>query len=131
MMPIRIQRKRTKGWKMPENTVYVGRPTKWGNPFKLRGDMIYGNAGHRRKILSPWIYIEPSDNDWFDWRNMEWIDIVLKLYENWLRGCDQNNLIPPPTAKEIKSELRGKNLACFCKDGEKCHADFLLKIANQ
>ncbi|WLB14800.1 DUF4326 domain-containing protein (plasmid) [Bradyrhizobium elkanii] len=33
MIPQRIQRKRTKGWKMPENTVYVGRPTKWGNPF--------------------------------------------------------------------------------------------------
>lgn len=31
--PIRIQRKRTKGWKMPDNTVYVGRPTKWGNPY--------------------------------------------------------------------------------------------------
>jgi len=31
--PIRIQRKRTKGWRMPENTVYVGRPTKWGNKF--------------------------------------------------------------------------------------------------
>lgn len=31
-MPKRIQRKRTKGWRMPENTVYVGRPTKWGNP---------------------------------------------------------------------------------------------------
>jgi hypothetical protein len=32
-MPIRIQRKRTKGWRMPPNTVYVGRPAKWGNPF--------------------------------------------------------------------------------------------------
>lgn len=29
--PVRIQRKRTAGWKMPENTVYVGRPTMWGN----------------------------------------------------------------------------------------------------
>ena len=27
--PVRIQRKRTKGWKMPPNTVYVGRPTEW------------------------------------------------------------------------------------------------------
>lgn len=35
--PKRIQRKRTKGWKMPPNTVYVGRPTKWGNPFKQEG----------------------------------------------------------------------------------------------
>ena len=34
----RIQRKRVKGWKMPENTVYVGRPTKWGNPFRVEED---------------------------------------------------------------------------------------------
>lgn len=33
MNPQRIQRQRTKGWKMPENTVYVGRPSIWGNPF--------------------------------------------------------------------------------------------------
>ena len=32
-MPIRIQRKRTKGWKMPPNTVYVGRGSRWGNPY--------------------------------------------------------------------------------------------------
>jgi len=32
----RIQIKRTKGWRMPANTVYVGRPSKWGNPFKLQ-----------------------------------------------------------------------------------------------
>ena len=31
---MRVQRKRTKGWRMPENTVYVGRPTKWGNPWR-------------------------------------------------------------------------------------------------
>lgn len=34
-MPKRIQRKRTKGWRMPPNAVYVGRPTKWGNPFPV------------------------------------------------------------------------------------------------
>ena len=34
-MPKRIQRKRTKGWRMPPNTVYVGRPTKWGNPYRV------------------------------------------------------------------------------------------------
>lgn len=36
MAPMRIQRKRTRGWKMPPNTVYVGRPTVWGNKFKDR-----------------------------------------------------------------------------------------------
>lgn len=35
--PKRIQRKRTKGWRMPEGAVYVGRPTRWGNPFALPG----------------------------------------------------------------------------------------------
>ena len=34
-MPERIQRKRTKGWRMPVGAVYVGRPTKWGNPFPI------------------------------------------------------------------------------------------------
>lgn len=32
--PRRIQRKRSKGWRMPENTVYVGRPGRFGNPFR-------------------------------------------------------------------------------------------------
>ena len=31
--PRRIQRRRTRGWRMPEGAVYVGRPTRWGNPF--------------------------------------------------------------------------------------------------
>jgi hypothetical protein len=34
-MPKRIQRKRAKGWRMPPNTVYVGRPTMFQNPYKL------------------------------------------------------------------------------------------------
>lgn len=38
MTPVRIQRKRTKGWRMPPNTIYVGRPTKWGNPFVVGGN---------------------------------------------------------------------------------------------
>src|SRR5271166_4447220 len=39
--PKRVQRKRTKGWKMPPNTVYVGRPTQYGNPCKV-GDWSIG-----------------------------------------------------------------------------------------
>lgn len=35
--PKRIQRKRTKGWRMPEGAVYVGRPSRWGNPFPIDG----------------------------------------------------------------------------------------------
>lgn len=34
-MAQRIQRKRTKGWRMPEGAVYVGRPTMFGNPYRV------------------------------------------------------------------------------------------------
>lgn len=33
--PVRVQRKRTKGYRTPLNTVYVGRPTKYGNPYRI------------------------------------------------------------------------------------------------
>ena len=36
-----------------------------------------------------------------------------------------------PGRKEIVSELRGKDLACWCKPGAPCHADVLLEIANR
>jgi hypothetical protein len=51
---VRIQRKRVKGWKMPENTVYVGRPTMWGNPFvvgKTGGDYTPKVANRRHAYL--------------------------------------------------------------------------------
>ena len=31
--PLRIQRKRTKGYRLPKGAVCVHRPTKWGNPY--------------------------------------------------------------------------------------------------
>ena len=88
-MPIRIQRKRTKGWKMPENTVYVGRPTKHGNPFTI------GVHGTREDCI--------------------------EKYKTW--AAMRTNV--------IKEQLKGKNLACFCPLDKPCHADILLKIANQ
>lgn len=32
-MPQRIQRRRAPGWRMAAGAIYVGRPTRWGNPF--------------------------------------------------------------------------------------------------
>jgi hypothetical protein len=34
-MPERIQLRRTKGWRMPENTVKVDRSTRYGNDFVM------------------------------------------------------------------------------------------------
>lgn len=58
-MPERIQRKRTKGWKMPPNTVSVTRPGYYGNPFSP------GNSGGVDPVLrfrceiAPLLDIEP------------------------------------------------------------------------
>jgi len=92
--PIRVQRKRVKGYKMPENTVSVTRPGKWGNPYAV-GDL-------RTRL-----------------------DAYMAFQDNIKRQH-----IPYPSIAEIKKELKGKNLACFCNLSELCHADILLKIAN-
>ena len=51
--PKRIQRQRTKGWRMPPNCVYVGRPSNWGNPFVVGetfcDEWVYNAA--RAKVL--------------------------------------------------------------------------------
>lgn len=42
--PRRVQRLAEKGWRLPPNTVYVGRGTKWGNPFPFDHQRYLGKA---------------------------------------------------------------------------------------
>jgi hypothetical protein len=32
---------------------------------------------------------------------------------------------------DVRRELRGRDLACYCPLGEPCHADVLLEVANE
>ena len=120
----RLQRTRKKGYKRPENSVYVGRPTKWGNPLRIIGDVIYIDAGYRRKILDKWVVLEESDDP----------ILMLKFYEGILFGEQFNNCDLQYWSNKFKKnnleDLRGKNLVCWCKTGEHCHADILLKVVN-
>lgn len=52
MKPKRIQRKRTLGWRMPQNCVYVGRPTKFGNHHTV----INGNYANAVALYRHWLY---------------------------------------------------------------------------
>lgn len=45
-MTKRIQRKRVKGWKLPPDTVCIGRPSKWGNPFYIKEVVGAGAIKH-------------------------------------------------------------------------------------
>jgi|SRR5579859_4814311 len=95
--PKRIQRKRTKGYKMPPGCVYVGRPTIWGNPFKLTDDKSLGQ--------------------------------IVREYQLWLAGekeIDDGGLRRFAVLGRL-SELRGRDLACWCPLNCPCHADVLLE----
>jgi hypothetical protein len=118
----RIQRKRTKGWKMPEGAKYVGRPTKWGNPFKLSPDgwIMYYKEG--KAFGDPWCYF--SEHSGFE------IKDVVDLYGLWLDGKLQKDHPYLPTPPSIE-ELKGKDLACFCPLDSTCHVDAILKRIKQ
>ena len=40
----RVQRKRVKGWRMPENTISVCRPGRWGNPYRVSESLSAADA---------------------------------------------------------------------------------------
>lgn len=117
MIPKRIQRQRTKGWRIPPNTVCVSRPSKFSNPFKL-ADAAAEAAQDLRSGALP----VPADkyDAWLPYAR----GIVLQRYRAYLAAN-------PALAAAAKEELRGKNLACWCREDQACHADILLEIANQ
>ena len=99
--PIRVQRKRSKGWKMPANTVYVGRPSKWGNPYSPDDFIKNGLDG------------EMAEKG------------VIAAFSSFVHHPLNHEF-----RAEIIKELKGKSLACWCPLDKACHADKLLEIAN-
>lgn len=71
--------------------VYVGRPSKYGNPFKE------GVDGTRAEVI--------------------------QMFEEYL-------LSKPELLADVKRELRGKVLGCWCHP-QPCHGDVLARIANE
>ena len=105
----RIQLRRTKGWRMPANTLKVHRSTRWGNPFHIPGDG------------------SPLDRS-----------MAVEAFERQLATSSafrSGPRFPLTTLADIRTHLRGKQLACWCPlpaEGEPdvCHAAVLLRVAN-
>ena len=94
---------------MPPETVKVDRTGKWGNPYRADAfgcplDMVKGS------------------HEAADYRQSQ----AVKAFKNMIRHQFRRY----PSHAEIVAELRGKNLACWCRPGTPCHADVLLEIAN-
>lgn len=119
-MPQRIQRRRQKGWRMPEGAIYVGRSTKWGNPFAVRD--------HIRPVDPRWPYIHrllPESAKLMPWSILTVTDrrMATTLHFDWF-------IEQPHLMLTVAEELGGHDLACFCPLDQPCHADFLLEMAN-
>jgi hypothetical protein len=112
-MPERIQRKRTKGWRMPDGAIYVGRPSQWGNPY-ITGPGV-------AKML------------WLPEGTVLTVEQTVACYADMVRGGGPNINGDKWLVSQvgvIRHQLRGHDLACWCPLDQPCHADVLLELAN-
>ena len=107
---------------MPEGAVYVGRPSRWGNP------MIVGTAYMTSRTLLP--FRLPSFRDVGQYDH----GITVERCPNvatavaWYRPMAARWA---STAADWIAPLRGRDLACWCPLDQPCHADVLLELANR
>ena len=122
MKPKRIQRRRTKGWRMPSGAKYVGRGSRYGNHFVVKRVAYFYRVLNTLIMKGSGIFETKKDAQrraCFD-------------YEYYL----QRKYPTREALAEFLAPLKGKDLACWCplldKDGKPmpCHADVLLRLAN-
>lgn len=100
--PHRVQLSRKAGWRMPENTISVARPGKWGNPFPV------GKPG-------------PMGREAIDREG------AVGFFRQMMADPEMRAAAGYPSDL---TPLRGHNLACWCSLDGPCHADVLLELAN-
>jgi len=100
--PLRLQQQRVRGWSTPDDAIRVGRGTRWGNPWKT-GDWIALPAHQGSVEVTP--------------------ELAVELYVTYVGAC---GLIGDAT-----EELAGRDLVCWCKLGQPCHAEWLLEVVNR
>jgi hypothetical protein len=134
--PVRIQMVSRTGFSLYDysrqlnglEVVVIGGRSRWANPFKVIGDMIFFDASYRRKILDKLVLLS-------DKANCDVSDSV-KIYSELLHDINSH----PEVEKEIIKKmswiiknidmLKNKNVACWCSESDCCHGDVLLKLAN-
>jgi len=114
-VPVRIVRSRQHKQVSPNglDIAYVGRPGKWGNPFRVSGE-----EGH-------WFVLNENDEPLvtFD-KKEEAVDCCIENYKEYISHEHNLGIVNVFT-------LKGKNLSCWCPNNCKCHADVLLELANR
>lgn len=151
-MPERVQLKRVKGYRKPDGAIVVARPTVYGNPFPIEGSWIMwtavglgwrGDSAGRRAcavaLYRAWLTGEPVVLGPMaastDGGALEFSDGSVVTMNDHCMGIARfaaGLMGETPTFPEPPSldELRGHDLACWCRLDLPCHADVLLEVAN-
>ena len=104
---------------MPEGAIYVGRPTVWGNPYRVI-----------RQGKTTWeVYAFEGSSPMASFVSRTGVEARAFAVERLL--CLIDNHRDPWGVDRIRNELAGSDLACWCPLDQPCHADVLLEIANR
>lgn len=128
--PRRIQRRRTKGWRAPDGAVYVGRGSRWGNPCtQIRTPALDGSTWEREGRLGKvsgqqHAFVHPDSTVTWHLVQDATREQAVAMFRDWL-------VLVPRLAEAARTELRGRDLMCWCPLDEPCHADVLLELANE
>lgn len=117
--PRRIRLSRAKGWRKPKNTVVVSRPTRWGNPVRIVPVHKSGPFDLER------------DGVGFIGQNTDLEGARKSAVARYRDLLLNHPHLVPVTIEQIRAELAGKNLACWCPLDQACHADVLIGLANE
>lgn len=133
-MPERIQLRRTAGWRKPDGAIVVARPSKWGNPWRIT-DLGNQTDPHRPRYQIRHVDRDESLGTLGDW------EIARSMAVSQFK-CDLEAGRLAFTADDVRRELYGRDLACWCPPtplnpngspkwpGWLCHGDILLDWAT-
>ncbi|WP_423201249.1 DUF4326 domain-containing protein [Gordonia sihwensis] len=106
---------------MPDGAIYVGRPSKWGNPYTAE-------LMHRRSVAYQLLGADPPVRELLaDAVEAFRCDLTYGPDSAWWWYGPHVQMI---AIKGALAELRGHDLACWCPLDQPCHADVLLDLAN-
>lgn len=107
MKPERVQLKRVAGWRMPPSTIKVDRTTPWGNWYRVGVDGTAAEcvAKYRADVVAAMAQFRVAR-----WKH---------------KDCQGARFV----AAHLR-DIRGLNLACWCRPGDPCHGEVLLELAN-
>ena len=110
-MPERIQMTRQKPWRRDNpDAVIVDRSSRWGNPFRVDG---------KRVLCGIELWVFPSTEA-----------AVAHAVRAFRWQLENHPNVVGFTVDDVRRELAGRDLACWCATGQPCHGDVLLEIAN-